>query len=141
MNQYQGMVRQFHFATGSTIGHTPEIRDAELRAALIFEEAKETIEALRSGDEVEVIDGLCDLLYVTFGTAVAMGVDLDPFFAEVHNSNMSKLGGEKREDGKVLKPEGYRPPDIKGLLERERRWGESPAHANHEQRLWDPFRG
>lgn len=155
MNQYQGMVRQFHHATGQTVGRSPELRDRELRAKLIYEEAIETIHAL--GLEVneygeindhwftpnieEAIDGLCDLLYVTFGTAVAMGIDLDPFFAEVHATNMAKLAGPKREDGKQLKPEGWQPPDIKGLLERARRWAEDPAETNHERLLWDPFRG
>ena len=156
MNQYQGMVRQFHHATDQTVGRTPELRDRHLRAKLIYEEAIETIRALgcepspedgtvddgwHTPNEVEVIDGLCDLLYVTFGTAVAMGVDLDPFFAEVHATNMAKLAGEKRADGKQLKPEGWTPPDIKGLLERARRWAEDPAETNHERLLWDPFRG
>lgn len=65
----------------------------------------------------EVIDGLCDLLYVTFGTAVEMGVPLDTFFEAVHRANMAKLGGPTREDGKSLKPEGWKPPDIAGRLE------------------------
>ena len=153
MNQYQARVRQFHHGMGQTIGRTPALRDNELRAKLIYEEAMETIKALGceasdedgvmcgwyTPNEVEVIDGLCDLLYVVFGTAVAMGVDLDPFFAEVHKTNMAKLAGPVREDGKRLKPEGWQPPDIEGLLEKARRWAEDPAEARHEALLWNPL--
>ena len=147
MNEYQRLVRDFHEAVGATVGETPEIRDNELRAKLILEEAVETCAALgffadgylsvsdedgftdeiaefhKSFDqpsEIEVIDGLCDLLYVTFGTAVAAGIDLDRFFHEVHATNMAKLAGEKRADGKQLKPEGWRPPRIAELLQQMR---------------------
>jgi predicted HAD superfamily Cof-like phosphohydrolase len=64
----------------------------------------------------EMIDALCDLLYVTYGAASAMGVDLAPFFKLVHEANMAKLSGPVRADGKRLKPEGWAPPDIAGLL-------------------------
>ncbi len=88
-------------------------------------------------DAVEAIDGLCDLLYVTYGAGVRFGVDLEPFFAEVHKTNMAKVGGATRPDGKILKPAGWQKPDIAGLLERERRWGEDPslAEVRHERLL------
>lgn len=163
MNTYQAMVRQFHHAMGATIGQSPSMRDRELRAKLIMEEAVETVAAMGfavdaaihktkdgiTGEQVayfekdypdpdfpEAIDGLIDLLYVVFGAAVAWGVDLDPFFTEVHNANMAKLGGETRADGKVLKPEGWTPPDIKGILDREVKWAENPAGSRHERLLW-----
>jgi predicted HAD superfamily Cof-like phosphohydrolase len=72
-------------------------------------------------DMINMIDGLCDILYVAYGAACAMGIDLEPFFKEVHESNMTKLdpnGGfaKKREDGKGLKPEGFKPPDLRPIL-------------------------
>lgn len=66
----------------------------------------------------EVIDGLCDLVYVTLGTAVEAGINLNPFFREVHRSNMLKIGGPVRADGKALKPEGWEPPRIDLILDR-----------------------
>lgn len=79
-------------------------------------------------DFEEAIDGLCDLIYVVLGSAVAWGIDLDPFFREVQRANMEKLTGPKRADGKQLKPEGWRPPDIETILlrqiERAREWNE-----------------
>lgn len=117
MHGVQADVREFHrdvceFEPPATVA----IRRPELRAALIREEAEETVAAILRGDIVEAIDGMCDLLCVTYGTAEEFGVDLAPFWAEVHRSNMAKAGGPVRGDGKRLKPEGWQPPDIAGVL-------------------------
>jgi len=112
----QAMVRAWHEKFGVGIGESPAIRRASLRAELIREEASETVAAIERGDLVEAIDGMCDVLYVVFGTAIEFGVDLAPFFAEVHRTNMLKIGGATREDGKILKPDGWEPPRIAELL-------------------------
>jgi predicted HAD superfamily Cof-like phosphohydrolase len=123
-------VADFHEAFNLGAGDYPAIRKAGLRASLIAEEARETVEAITGRkvtieidpDEdaeqslVKSIDGLCDLLAVVYGTAVQFGVNLAPFWDEVHRTNMAKAGGPKRADGKQLKPEGWQPPDIGGLL-------------------------
>jgi predicted HAD superfamily Cof-like phosphohydrolase len=117
MHKAQEQVTAFHAALDVTIGEQPAIRDADLRASLIAEEATETIDAIRAGDIVAAIDGLCDLLYVAYGTAVSFGIDLEPFFEEVHASNMAKLGAGRRADGKVLKSVEWQPPRIAEILE------------------------
>jgi predicted HAD superfamily Cof-like phosphohydrolase len=70
-----------------------------------------------------MIDAICDLLYVTYGAAIALGIDVEPFFAEVHRSNMSKLGLDGkpiyREDGKVTKPSSWSPPNLRAVLANE----------------------
>jgi predicted HAD superfamily Cof-like phosphohydrolase len=126
-------VADFHQAIGIPIGETPGIRRPELRASLIMEEAVETCEALTgrkvewayTGEDLSVgkrrrlvkaIDGFCDLLVVTYGSAVECGVDIGPFWTEVHESNMQKVGGPRRADGKQLKPPGWKPPDVEGVL-------------------------
>jgi predicted HAD superfamily Cof-like phosphohydrolase len=53
--------------------------------------------------------------------AEGLGVDLRPFFREVHRTNMHKLTGPKREDGKQLKPPGWKSPRIKAMYERARK--------------------
>lgn len=60
-------------------------------------------------------DALIDLLYVTIGSLLAMGIDLWPLWAEVQRCNMAKLGGPVI-NGKLCKPEGFKPPDIEALL-------------------------
>lgn len=109
-------VADFHRGIGVEPVNSIAIRRAELRAKLIEEEAKETVDAIRAGDLVEAIDGLMDLLVVTFGTIDEFGFDPTPFWNEVHRTNMAKVGGPMREDGKRLKPEGWTPPDIEGVL-------------------------
>lgn len=99
------------------------ILDAELAAKLILEEADETAEALRAGDVTEAIDGLCDTIVVSFFAACKLGVDLTPFFDEVHRTNMAKKGGEIRADGKRLKPPGWQPPRIAQMLQKLRETG------------------
>lgn len=115
------MVEDFHLRYRHTIGTTPKIRDADLRVLLLQEECEETIKAIREGDLVEAVDGLVDLIYVAIGTAVACGVNLEPLFAEVHASNMSKDGPVDRR-GKVTKGDGFRAPRIAGGL-LEQGWG------------------
>ena len=118
----QAKVREFHSKFGCAIGDGPGLREAVLRRALIVEEALETSEAISRGDLPEAVDGLCDLIYVCLGAAITWGVDLDPIFRAVHESNMAKEGGATRIDGKILKPPGWTPPDVAGLL-REQGWG------------------
>lgn len=109
-------VREFHEALDIPVSTTPKLRRGELRAALIEEEARETCEAIRSGDLIGAIDGLCDVLCVVYGAALEFGIDLDPFWNEVHRTNMAKVSGPVREDGKRLKPEGWTPPDLARVL-------------------------
>src|SRR5215204_1216500 len=104
MTEEQAMVAEFHRTFGFPGPETlePESFPGELRISLIEEEAREFADAVRANDVPEMVDALCDLLYVTYGAAVALGVDLDPFFREVHRSNMTKVGGTRRADGKWL---------------------------------------
>lgn len=111
------LVRDFHEKMGLTVGETVGLRDHDLRVALINEEAGEFEEAVANDNMVEAIDALCDLLYVIFGAAVTFGIPLSRFFTEVHRSNMLKEPGVLRDDGKLLKPEGWEPPRIKALLD------------------------
>lgn len=94
----------------------------DLRYLLIEEEYHEYFAAAEAGDLVAIADALADLAYVVIGTAVAHGLTrFGDIFDEVHRSNMSKLGEDGkpiiRDDGKVMKPDGWEPPDIKKFLE------------------------
>ena len=94
----------------------------DLRVDLISEEFDELREAIytKEGTLVDVADALTDLLVVIYGAGHAFGIDLDSCFAEVHRSNMSKLGEDGkpiyREDGKVLKGPNFSEPDLKGIV-------------------------
>jgi len=98
----------------------PEDSVQKLRLDLIEEELEELQYAIDNQNMVDTADALTDLLYVVYGAGHAFGIDLDDCFKEVHQSNLSKLGPDfrpiKREDGKVLKPDTYFPPDLKTVL-------------------------
>ena len=87
-----------------------------LRYDLTKEELEELKEAMENKDLLEVADALTDILYVTYGAGHAFGIDLDKCFAEVQNSNMSKLGEDGKpiynESGKVMKGPKYFKPDL-----------------------------
>jgi predicted HAD superfamily Cof-like phosphohydrolase len=183
------MVREFHEAFGvGRVNNENEHQIRRLRAELIREETRELFNAISVFDQVEALDGLCDLLYVTNGALLAFGFDsyfdtgdnwnvkapqigfinlhdasrmasitlergfhptihaelsdlamairsitsswgfkagacqlpistiFDEAFAEVHRSNMSKLGEDGkpvlREDGKIMKGPNFSPPNL-----------------------------
>ena len=95
----------------------PNVATKNLRNRLIQEEFEEFQEAMQSQDLANMAKELADLLYVVYGTAVSLGIDMEPVFKEVHRSNMSKVGGHKREDGKWVKPPTYSPADIQLIIQ------------------------
>ena len=99
----------------------PDQKIQNLRYDLIKEELDELKEALDQKNLKEVADALTDILYVTYGAGHAFGIDLDKCFAEVQNSNMSKLDENGRpiynENGKVMKGPNYFQPNLQKFIE------------------------
>ena len=88
---------------------------------LITEEHQELLEATLSDDHVEQLDALIDILVVTIGAIHSMGADAEGAWKEVMKTNFAKIDSEtgkvrKREDGKVLKPTGWTPPNLKPFI-------------------------
>lgn len=110
------------------IGSSPQLLTPDrqvLREGLIEEEFQEYRDAVKVEDLVEAVDGLIDLLYVTYGALVEHGVNADKCFAEVQRSNMTKLDGDGkpiwREDGKLLKGPFFESPNLIDILTRKER--------------------
>jgi predicted HAD superfamily Cof-like phosphohydrolase len=113
------MVREFHEQFDIHISTTPSVPGEAtqiLRNRLIQEEFEEFQEAMQRKDLSAMAKELADLLYVVYGTAVSLGIDMEPVFKEVHRSNMSKVGGYKREDGKWVKPPTYSPASLDAII-------------------------
>lgn len=88
---------------------------------LIAEETQELSVAVDSNDTVEQLDALIDILVVTIGAIHSMGADAEGAWKEVMKTNFAKIDNEtgkvrKREDGKVLKPQGWLPPNLKPFI-------------------------
>ena len=83
---------------------------------LIDEEHQELLEATLSDDRVEQLDALIDILVVTIGAIHSAGMDAEGAWKEVMSTNFAKIGEDgkvrKREDGKVLKPVGWKSPKL-----------------------------
>jgi len=89
----------------------------KLYVNLINEEFTELKEAINNNDQLETLDALIDILVVTIGAVHSMGADGEGAWKEVMSTNFAKIDSEtgkvrKREDGKVLKPVGWMPPEL-----------------------------
>ena len=117
------MVREFTEKFKQPIPETPSFPSKDvikLRVELIREEFQELKDAIKEKDLVEVADALTDILYVVLGAGIAFGIDLDKCFANIHESNMSKLGADGepvyRKDGKIIKGPNYHKPNLYPIL-------------------------
>ena len=91
---------------------------------LIDEEHQELLEATLSDDRVEQLDALIDILVVTIGAIHSAGFDAEGAWKEVMKTNFAKVDHDtgkvrKREDGKVLKPVGWKSPELAQFIKGE----------------------
>ena len=116
-------VREFHRAFGLDARAVPTDVSPDLARHRQDLRHEEVAEAVRGGSIEQIAHELADVVHVAYGTALVHGIDLDAVIAEVHRANMSKLGPDgrpaRRADGKVLKGEHYRAPDVAAVLRRQ----------------------
>ncbi len=102
---------------GSACDQEPSEANYKMYLDLIREETDELEEAIQDNDKVEQLDALIDILVVTMGAVRAAGWDGEAAWKEVMDTNFAKIDPTtgkviKREDGKVLKPEGWEAPQL-----------------------------
>lgn len=120
----QNDVKIFMEACGQEVLDSPSYETSnENQVNLYMELIREEFEELKQGhdnkDVVEVADACGDLIWVILGLCNSLGIPINPVWQEITASNMSKtVDGKviKRDDGKILKPETYFPPDINKAL-------------------------
>ena len=98
-------------------------KNTTLYKNLIREEFDEFIKAYLENDDEGQLDGCMDLIWVILGYCYMKGFDVDGAWNEVARSNLSKIDPvtgkvNKRKDGKVLKPEGWTPPQLKEFIKK-----------------------
>jgi predicted HAD superfamily Cof-like phosphohydrolase len=112
--------KKFMLASGQTVDRfNPD--QFNMYLSLMEEESQELVDAITTHDRVEALDALIDILVVTIGAIHSMGADAEGAWNEVMRTNMAKIDPEtglvrRREDGKILKPEGWQPPELKPYL-------------------------
>jgi predicted HAD superfamily Cof-like phosphohydrolase len=125
---------KFMKACEQTVGESNEDQ-FKLYLKLIKEEYNELLEAQglnqnldRIGylpvDKVETLDALIDIMVVTVGALQSLGVDSEGAWKEVMSTNFAKIDSltgrvRKREDGKVMKPTGWQPPELSKYINKE----------------------
>jgi len=106
---------------GSACDQPPSEENYKMYLSLIDEEVGELNDAVNSNDKLEQLDALVDILVVTMGAIRAAGWDGEGAWKEVMDTNFAKIDPDtgkvrKREDGKVLKPEGWKAPQLEKFL-------------------------
>jgi predicted HAD superfamily Cof-like phosphohydrolase len=112
-------VSVFLAACGQNHASTPVPRNtlSALYKKLIDEEYQEFLDAYEDLDDAEQLDACFDMMWVIIGYMKSRGWDCEGAWDEGAKSNLSKIDhitGKviRREDGKILKPEGWKPPDF-----------------------------
>lgn len=111
---------RFMQACDQTVG-SMNLLQYELYYSLIKEEMAELFSAHANANRTEQLDALIDILVVTIGALHSMGADAEGAWSEVMRTNFAKIDPDtgkvrKREDGKVLKPQGWLPPNLAPFL-------------------------
>jgi predicted HAD superfamily Cof-like phosphohydrolase len=112
-------VSVFLTAVGQQVPAKPigETDQSKLYKKLIDEEYQEFLEAFYTDDTAEEIDACFDMMWVIIGYMKSRGWDCENIWDEGAKSNLSKIDHvtglvRRREDGKIMKPEGWKPPDF-----------------------------
>lgn len=134
---YVDDVREFMLACDQPVRTEPTvISDQEKWERLTmlieeFSEHKNALVALKRANEyhsrqgikdamVELADSLVDMVYIIIGTAHSYGLDFDALWEEIHGNNLTKIDPETglvlKKNGKVQKPEGYVPVDLRSVI-------------------------
>ena len=90
--------------------------EAQARYRHQFEELQELSKAIHTGKLEETLDALVDIVYVAIGTAYLSGFDFNEAWNRVHRANMKKVRcATKRSPIDIVKPLGWKPPNLKDL--------------------------
>ena len=114
---------KFMNACGQTVGQRNQDQ-FDLYLKLIKEEVDELQTAVDDNDRIEQLDALIDIMVVTVGAVQSLGVDGEGAWKEVMSTNFAKIDSltgrvRKREDGKVMKPTGWQPPELSKYINKE----------------------
>lgn len=102
----------------------PCIENVSLYRNLINEEYWEFQDAIKASDDVEQLDACMDMIWVILGYCKMKGFDVYGAWNEVARSNLAKIDIHtlkviKNEAGKVMKPEGWKPPELAKFVTKE----------------------
>ncbi len=116
-------VKRFMIAAGQRADTKMDASDSQCRLYknLIGEEFNEFQNAYEARDDAEILDACFDMIWVIVGYMHSRGWDCEEVWEEGAKSNLIKIDPvtglvRRREDGKILKPEGWQAPDFEQFL-------------------------
>ena len=114
------------FRSACTVTSDPSERDAMMAEAL---STRDQCKRFNYRGDNELIaaqfDALVDAWYYSLNVAARHGVNLSRIFTVVHAANMAKRDPStgkflhRESDGKIIKPAGWKEPDIEGEITRQ----------------------
>ena len=109
-----------------TVSTTEDERDKLMQQSL---DTRDKCKNFSYNNELELVsaqaDAMVDSWYYMLNVASKHGMNLSKLFDVIHNANMAKRDPDtgkfirRESDGKVIKPDGWQPPDIEGEMQKQ----------------------
>jgi predicted HAD superfamily Cof-like phosphohydrolase len=109
---------------GATVADHDEVKYKMIKMITDSKDIKQLADLNTEELIAEQADAFVDSYYYSLNAAAKKGVNLSKIFHVVHSANMSKKDPEtgkfiKRDDGKIIKPDGWLPPNIVSEINRQ----------------------
>jgi len=124
-----GDINRFHnkfgFKKNEKVGIPDNPELVNFRTSFLMEELAEYTQAITKKDDAAALDALVDIVYIALGTAWLFNLPFEKAWKEVQRANMSKVRTKNKSKKRgtsfdVVKPKGWRPPDIDQVIYEER---------------------
>jgi len=124
-----GDINRFHnkfgFKKNEKVGIPDNPELVNFRTSFLMEELAEYTQAITKKDDAAALDALVDIVYIALGTAWLFNLPFEKAWKEVQTANMKKVRAKSKSKKRgtafdVIKPNGWRPPDIDQVIYEER---------------------
>ena len=117
--------KKFKFEKNDKVGIPDNNELVNFRTSFLIEELAEYTQAITKRDAAGALDALVDIVYIALGTAWLFNLPFEKAWQEVQKANMSKIRTKSKSKKRgtsfdVVKPKGWRPPDIEQIIDEER---------------------
>ena len=117
--------KKYGFEKNDKVGIPDNHELVNFRTSFLLEELAEYSQAITKKDTAAALDALVDIVYIALGTAWLFNLPFERAWEQVKKANMSKIRSKSKSKKRgtsfdVIKPKGWRPPDIEQVIEEER---------------------
>ena len=117
--------KKYKFEKNEKVGIPDDNELVNFRTSFLMEELAEYTQAITKKDAAGALDALVDIVYIALGTAWLFNLPFERAWEQVQKANMNKIRSKSKSKKRgtsfdVIKPKGWRPPDIEQVIEEER---------------------